>query len=213
MAFTTVTVTRDYDLADGTDPAGTVTFTPTAPMINGPTVVAAPVVGKLDVDGALSIDLAANTDPTTLPTGVNYLVKEAIAGTTRAYYVQIPHDQGTNLDLSTLASVGIAPAISFPGQPLLWTRFVAAPVTVTYAASITLNAALGDVFRVAATGDLTLTDITNGVDGQQVILEVLASGAARVVTVTGGYTVTVSSGTWWTGHFRYNATAAAWLQN
>jgi hypothetical protein len=31
VAFTTVTITRDYDLADGTDPTGTVTFTPTMP--------------------------------------------------------------------------------------------------------------------------------------------------------------------------------------
>jgi hypothetical protein len=28
VAFTTITVTCDYDLADGTDPTGTVTFTP-----------------------------------------------------------------------------------------------------------------------------------------------------------------------------------------
>ena len=95
----------------------------------------------------------------------------------------------------------------------LLNRQAAAPVTVTYATSVTLDASLGCVFRVTATGDLTVTDIITGVDGQLVTLEVFASGAARVVTVTGGYTVTVASGTWWTGRFRYNATAAAWLQN
>jgi hypothetical protein len=86
-----------------------------------------------------------------------------------------------------------------------------APVTVSYAASITLNAATGCVFRVTATGDFTLADITNGVDGQQVSLEVLASGAARTVTITGAIPITVPVGQWWSGTFRYNATADVWL--
>lgn len=115
MAFTTVTVTCDYDLADGTDPAGTVSFTPTVPMINGTTVVAAKVTERLNVDGLLTIELAANTDPGTTPTGTAYLVEETIGGATREYYVTIPHDQGSLIALSSLASVGVAPAISFPG--------------------------------------------------------------------------------------------------
>lgn len=223
MAFTTVIVTRDYDLADGTDPTGAVTFTPTSPMVNGVTVVAAPVAGRLDVDGRLSIELAANTDPATLPTGSYYLVKEVIAGVSRSYYVQIRHDLGSTIDLATLDTVTsvTAPdsvtlaALLATKQPLSTrlTRLGAAPVTVTYAASVTLDASLGCVFRVAATGALTLANITGGIDGQPVALEVLASGADRAVTVTGGDTVTVPSGTWWTGNFRYNATAAAWLQN
>lgn len=220
MAFTTVTVTRDYDLADGTDPAGTVTFTPTTPMNNGVTVVAAPVVARLDVDGLLSIQLAANTDPATLPTGAYYLVQEVIGGASRSYYVQIRHDIGSTIDLSTLDTIvsvtapdAITLATLLAGkQPLatLLTRLSAAPVTVSYAASVTLNAALGCVFRVTATGDLTLTDITNGIDGQTVHLEVLASGATRTVTV-GSSAATVPSGQWWTGGFRYNSGVSSWL--
>lgn len=118
MAFTTVTITNDYDLADGTDPVGTVSFTPTAPMVNGTTVVAARVTERLNVDGMLIVELAANTDPTTQPAGAAYLVEESIgtAGreATRRYYVQIPHDQGSTVALSSLASAGVAPAISFP---------------------------------------------------------------------------------------------------
>jgi hypothetical protein len=116
MAFTTVTVTRDYDLADGTDPAGTVTFTPTTPMVNGVTVVAAPVTARLDVDGLLSIQLAANTDPATAPVGTAYLVEESIAGTTRSYYVTVPHDEGSTINLADLATIGVAPTLSFPAQ-------------------------------------------------------------------------------------------------
>jgi hypothetical protein len=222
VAFTTVTVTRDYDLADGTDPTGTVTFTPTAPMINGVTVVAAAVTERLNVDGRLTIELAANTDPDTLPSPDGYyLVKEVIAGATRSYYVQIPHDQGSDIDLSTLDTVTAVPApdavtmvtLLAAKQPLatLLTRLATAPVTVTYAASITVDAALGCVFRVTATGDLTLADITGGIDGQSVALEVLASGGDRVVTITGGGVVTVASGQRWTASFRYNSTANVWL--
>lgn len=140
MAFTTVTITRDYDLADGTDPTGTVTFTPTTPMVNGVTVVAAPVVARLDVDGMLSIELAANTDPATLPAGTAYLVEENIGGAIRSYYVTVPHDQGSAVDLSTLASIGVAPALSFPaavgsGHYLLSTATGVDPTGVTECAT------------------------------------------------------------------------------
>jgi hypothetical protein len=114
MAFTFVTITRDYDLADGIDPVGEVSFTPTAPMTNGPTVVAAAVTRALDFDGLLSIPLAANTDPATTPVGTSYLVKEVIEGVSRSYYVQIPHNGGSVIDLSTLVTAPIPPVITYP---------------------------------------------------------------------------------------------------
>lgn len=114
MAFTFVTITRDYDLADGVDPVGEVSFTPTAPMTNGATVVAAPVTRILDIDGILSIPLAANTDPATTPAGTSYLVKEVIAGVSRSYYVQIPHNAGSAIDLSTLVTAPIPPVVTYP---------------------------------------------------------------------------------------------------
>lgn len=83
------------------------------------------------------------------------------------------------------------------------------PVTVTYAASLTLNATLGSLFRVTATGNLALADITGGSDGQLIWLEVEASGADRTVTVA-GVTDTVASGTAWVGAFRYKATGDQW---
>jgi hypothetical protein len=134
--------------------------------------------------------------------------------------VQIPHNLGSTIDLATLdtiVSVTAPDAVTLAGllagkQPLstLLTRIATAPVTVTYAASVTLNAALGSVFRVTATGDLTIADITGGTDGQTVHLEVLASGGARTVTV-GTATTPVASGQWWTSSFRYNAGAGGWL--
>lgn len=105
MAFTVVTVTADYDLANGLDPVGQVSFTPSEPMINGFTVVAAPVSRALDIDGILLVDLVANTDPgTTTPSGspATYLVEEAIGGVTRSYAVTIPHAAGPIVVLSSL---------------------------------------------------------------------------------------------------------------
>lgn len=102
MAFTVVTVTADYDLANGLDPAGTVYFTPSAPMVNGTTVVAAPVSRTVDVDGLLSIPLAANTDPATVPSGTTYLVQEVLGGVARSYSVVVPHNAGSTVALSTL---------------------------------------------------------------------------------------------------------------
>src|SRR5690242_18302395 len=106
MAFTTVTLTQNYDLADGAEPSGTVTFTPTAPMSNGGKLVpAAPVTRRLDNTGSITCDLVANTDSGTLPVGAAYLVTEQINSVSRSYYVTIPHDQGSSLILANLASV------------------------------------------------------------------------------------------------------------
>ena len=79
-------------------------------------IPAAPVTRRLDQNGQVSIDLAANTDSGTLPTGTAYKVDELINNVARSYYVTIPHDQGSSLVLASLASVGTAPAISFPPQ-------------------------------------------------------------------------------------------------
>jgi hypothetical protein len=87
---------------------------------------------------------------------------------------------------------------------------VTTPVIVTYAASIALNAALGSLFRVTATGNLTVTDITGGTNGQQIVLEVLASGGARTLTVAGS-PVTVQGGEKWAGTLRFDAGRDEWL--
>ena len=112
-----------------------------------------------------------------------------------------------------IALDGKAPIASptFTGTPAA-PRFVGAAVDVTYAASVTINAALGSTFRVTATGPLTIAAITNGVNGQAIRVEVLASGATRTVTYE-GVPSSVPAGTWWTRRFTYNQTLGIWLQD
>lgn len=116
MAFTQVDITQDFTLADGTEPSGTVTFTPTAPMFNTTVVVPmTPAVARLaGGTGTINLTLVANTDPSTAPSGAAYKVDEVINGVKRTYHIQIPHDQGSSLSLYSLAQVATAPAISFP---------------------------------------------------------------------------------------------------
>lgn len=58
--------------------------------------------------------------------------------------------------------------------------------TLTYAATITPVATGAKTYRCTLTGNLTLNGPTSPVDGQQVIFELTASGAARTVTLTTG---------------------------
>ncbi len=116
MAFTTVTITQNFDAADGTEPSGTVTFTPTAPMLNaGMVIPAAPVVARLDGGGTITIPLAANTDSGTSPAGLAYQVAENINGVRRSYLIQVPHDQGSSLTLYSMVQLATPPGLSFPG--------------------------------------------------------------------------------------------------
>jgi hypothetical protein len=96
MAFTQVVVTRDYDLATGAAPSGTVYFTLSDWLVNGGvTVVPAALVAPLDVAGKIAISLVVNTDPGTLPTDSYYTVREDIVGQPRrTYQIVIPSSLG-----------------------------------------------------------------------------------------------------------------------
>lgn len=85
------------------------------------------------------------------------------------------------------------------------------PVTVDYAATVTVNAALGTLFRIDAVGNLTLADPANGTDGQTIHIEVLATGGPRTVTVGSGETIAIPSGLRWVTTLRYVASANLWL--
>lgn len=64
------------------------------------------------------------------------------------------------------------------------------PVTLTYAPTVTTNAALGTHFRLAMSGNVTLNPPINPTDGQVVVWALNATGAARTCTlstISGGF--------------------------
>lgn len=125
MPATIVTLTRTYDLASGRSPRGRVLFRPSARFENETTVVTAPIVAQLDLNGAISVQLYANTDPVTTPSGTGYHVREELygewAGVNRAdsaaapivneYFIIVPHDSTSTIELASLEPVGEPPAV------------------------------------------------------------------------------------------------------
>lgn len=99
-------------------------------------------------------------------------------------------------------------------QPLstLLTRLAATPVVITYAASITPDASQACVFYCTATGNLTIADIINGVAGQPVYIQVTASGATRLLVVTGVSSYIIPSGERWSGTFRYDSVLSGFVR-
>jgi hypothetical protein len=92
-------------------------------------------------------------------------------------------------------------------------------VTLTYAATVTPNAADANAQRITATGNLTLGAPTNPASGQSLMVEVVADGANRTVTLdtpivlttgtTRAYTIT-SAQRGFLG-LRYSANLGAWI--
>lgn len=101
MTFTYVPITGTFTIADGGPGAGWITFTPTAPMRNGETIIDAAVSVTLDATGSIpaGFALAATNDPGTSPSGVTYLVSEDTLGGARSYYIEVDADAvAVNLD-------------------------------------------------------------------------------------------------------------------
>jgi hypothetical protein len=89
------------------------------------------------------------------------------------------------------------------------------PVTVTYSASVTINAALGSLFRIVATGNIALQPPANGSNGQLITVQIQAASADRTLNFPGTSfsPVLIPTGQWWSGEFRYNALSVEWVLN
>lgn len=181
MAFTVVTITADYDLANGTDPVGAISFTPTKPMVNGTTVVSAPVARRLNIDGLLLIDVAANTDPATTPDDAVYLVEESVGGATRNYYVTIPHDAGAVVDLADLDKIFDAPPVDEAG--------VSEDVVLPQWTALLAAKADRSELPGYAVIDASLSSLSGAIDATAAFVTAFATGKP-VLVPPGTYTVT-----------------------
>lgn len=87
----------------------------------------------------------------------------------------------------TPASIGAATASHTHGAADITPRAV---VTASGTGAYTVNANSGTDWYLTATGDRTLT-VSGGYDGQMIVVDVLASGGARTITLSG---VTLTTG-------------------
>ena len=91
--------------------------------------------------------------------------------------------------------------------------------TVTYSATLALDPTLGNNQNITATGALSLSISTTGaIDGQMVMVSVLASGAQRTVTLTStnipagqSSVMAITSGKCGLFGFRYVGLISAWV--
>lgn len=118
MGFTPITVRVGAGLqyATGERARGRVKLTPSAPMRNGTTVVAATVTQEVGRDGLLPLPVAATDDPDTLPPDVTYLVELTIPGQApRKFYAVVPHTApGGIVDLDDVDELTEPPALVAP---------------------------------------------------------------------------------------------------
>lgn len=94
-SWTRITVTATYLNMDGTPATGSVLFRPTAEKssIASTIVLPSPITAQLDVNGSISVQLPATTDPDLQVTGWHYKVVERVPGGGE-YYIEVPHDGG-----------------------------------------------------------------------------------------------------------------------
>lgn len=129
------------------------------------------------------------------------------------------------VDMATQAELDAVSAASAPIASPTFTgtqtmpRPVSPPVSVTFAATLTINAATGTRFKTTATSDFTLAAPTNPVDGQQITVVVLAQTTTRNLTISGSIMLTtglsasvaIVAGKKWIGGLIYDGDAAAWV--
>lgn len=104
MAFTLVTVTHTFTTASGSPASGTVEFSLSKRMTNSGVSImpGAPVTATLDENGALSQQLAANTDTDTNPMDAQWRVDIRIGPEDDGpYWIVVPSTSST-VDLGAL---------------------------------------------------------------------------------------------------------------
>jgi len=143
------------------------------------------------------------------PTNNDFMQRKSGAWTNRT-----PAQALTDLAAAPLASPTFTGTVTTP-------RLINPPVTLTDAATIAVDASLGNFYRVTLGGNRTLGAPTNPTDGQKILIEVLQDGTgSRTLAYNAiyGFGTDVTSPTLSTGigkrdylGFIYNSTATKWF--
>lgn len=168
--------------------------------------------GDLTADRTLTV--AYGTTSTTAAVGNDTRLSDSRTPLTHTH----AESDTTNLTTDLAAKAPLA-SPTFTGT-VTTARLVSTPTTLTFAATITPDATLGNSIKVTATAAMTIAVPTGGTDGQTLVVEVLASGANRVVTLNASIllttgqavTYTIVSGKVGVFAFRFSALAGSvWL--
>lgn len=111
----------------------------------------------------------------------------AEAFATSAVGTETTRAEAAEAQLAPLAGASFTGNVSTTGTLSSSESVTAGVVTITYAATITPNAAAGNHFRCTLTGNVTLNAPTGGLDGQKITVELIQD-------VTGGRTLTLGTG-------------------
>lgn len=150
MALTTVTVTGTFQKSPAVPSTGNLTWKLSADLFQAGAPVAsnAPVAVTLDAAGSFSVELWANDDPGTEPTGTFWEVLGIIDGQSFQQQYVLSHSMAPTVDLSQLtpATVGapvypvnaaelqgypVAASVPSSGQVLVWDGSAWAPSSTT----------------------------------------------------------------------------------
>jgi hypothetical protein len=113
MAFTMITLdtgSGGYTHADSTPARARIVAEPVAPMSNGVTTVARPIVLPVNSVGVATKTLQATTDPGTTPSGNAYRFRIEVDGHAISRFIAaVPHDTGSTVDIGDLIELDPVP--------------------------------------------------------------------------------------------------------
>lgn len=225
-ALAYVTLTLDLDDGSGNYPvSGTASFVPSAVLTDAGVAVIGqqPVTVSFRAGSLPVVSLLATDNSGPLPTGWTWGVTfSGITGAPAGFSFFLPYASGATQVMSDL--IPVSSGTTFTAyMPLSGGQFTGAvepaAANLTDGATISLNAALGNLFRLTLTGNHTLANPTGGTDGQLIRVEVtqggsggysLSYGAAYDFGTDGVPALSTTAGDTDVLGFGYKATAGKW---
>lgn len=212
-------VITEQDAADGAS-SGTVVIAPTSAVtVAGQTVVSNTPVTRVMSGGTVSVELVATDNSGTTPAAGEWAYQVTLPGGSPVPYL-LGFADGASQRLDDLTPAVARTVFSVPaggaafGGGTLTEYLAPAVVTLTDAATILVDASLGNDFRVTLTADRAMGAPSNPADGQSATFEVTSGGHALTWDAaydfgSGTAPDVTASATYLIG-FRYSGRSSKW---
>lgn len=193
LSYVTVTFT-EQDAADDAG-AGSVVIAPTSVVTAaGVTVVSQTPVSRVMSGGTVSVELVASDNTGTVPAAGFWAYLITLPGWTAPQLYLIDYENGATQRFDQLTPVVAQTTYGPAASTGAWaggtaTEYVApAVVALTDGATISVNAAAGNDFRVTLGGNRTIANPASPADGQHLLFQLTQdSTGSRTVTWGGEY--------------------------